>query len=181
MSDRRITRSITKKQSAINKQNLDDTQSSPISKPYNKIITNEYPKNIISILNNSQITGRTPKNIINVREKKSFLIKNKNKIISLFKFKLPTDLIGIVSERLPVSNYLYLLKKLDELSIIVNYQTVEDARELIILLKDIETRLQRFSNDQQQQEQQQDEFQIEIIDIESAKVFRQYGGIEVQN
>jgi hypothetical protein len=84
-----------------------------------------------------------------------------------------------VSKRQPVSNYIYLLKKLDELSIIVNYQTVEDAKELIILLKDIETRLQRFSNDQNQQDQQHDEFQIEIIDIESAKVFRHYGGIEV--
>jgi hypothetical protein len=60
-SNRRITRSISKKQST-NKQNLDE-----IEKPYNKIITNDHPKNIINILITSQITGRTPKNIINVR------------------------------------------------------------------------------------------------------------------
>ena len=95
---------------------------------------------------------------------------------------MPTDLITVVSERLPVSSFLHLLKKLDQLSIIVNYQCLEDARELITLLRDIESKLQRLNhenNNNMNNVEQQDEFQIDVIDIESAKVFRTYGGIEV--
>ena len=55
--ERRITRSCTRKLA----------ENELTKRPYNKIITNVNPKNIVSILINSQITGRAPKNILNVR------------------------------------------------------------------------------------------------------------------
>ena len=68
---------------------------------------------------------------------------------------------------------------MDELSILVNYKTVEEAKELILLLKDIESILQNFNHDNGSNANPQDEFQVEIMDVESSKVFRQYGGVEV--
>ena len=55
-SRRPMTRSLSRRQL----MQLDDT------KPYNKIITSESPKNIVSILARSQITGKSPKNLTTV-------------------------------------------------------------------------------------------------------------------
>jgi hypothetical protein len=80
---------------------------------------------------------------------------------------------------LPVCDYLILLKKLDESSIIVNYQSLTDAKELLYLLRDIEIRLMHFNINNNNTVQPQDEFEIEVINIDSANVFRLYGGVEV--
>ncbi len=80
---------------------------------------------------------------------------------------------------MPVCDYLILLKKLDESSIIVNYQSLTDAKELLYLLRDIEIRLMHFNINNNNTVQPQDEFEIEVINIDSANVFRLYGGVEV--
>ena len=66
---RPVTRSFAKKQT-----NLE-------TKCYSKIITNENPTNVISILVNSQITGNAPKTILNV--KLIYILKNKLFILNL--------------------------------------------------------------------------------------------------
>ncbi len=81
----------------------------------------------------------------------------------------------MISERLVVSDYLYLLKRLDQLSLTLSYRNAHDTQELLSTLRDIETRLMRFDN-----ASMQEEFEIEMINHESACVFRSYGGIEVR-
>ncbi len=51
----------------------------------------------------------------------------------------------------------------------------------ISILKEIENRLMNYApNSSENENINREEFEVETINIESAKVFRQYGGIEVK-
>ncbi len=89
--------------------------------------------------------------------------------------QLPNKIIDLLSERSAVSDYLYLLKRLDQLSMTLNHRNANDTHELLNTLRDIEVRLMRF----EMNTNVQDEFEVEMINHDSARVFRLYGGIEV--
>jgi hypothetical protein len=74
-----------------------------------------------------------------------------------------------------VSDFLFLLKRLDQSSVSINFHSKLDEKEILSILKDIENRLINFND----QNINRDEFEIEMINSESAKIFRLYGGIDI--
>lgn len=83
---------------------------------------------------------------------------------------------------MPVADFIHLLKRLDQSSVVINCNDINDVIDLIRILRDIENRLMHFNvqnNTTITINQPQDEFEVELINIEAARVFRLYGGVEV--
>lgn len=109
---------------------------------------------------------------------------------------MPNPILKLISERSHLGDFLFLLKKLDQSSIVINYRNLNQTLELVALLKDIESRLMNLNtssvlynpsnannpnntNNNNNNNATRDEFEVEMISLDSAKVFRMYGGVEI--
>lgn len=94
-----------------------------------------------------------------------------------------TDLtIRHLTTRLQTHDYPLLIKRLNELSVVINFRNnSREFYELMKILNEIENRLLHYDRDSAQAEsaQYREDFEVETINVESARVFRQYGGIEI--
>jgi len=153
---RPMTRSFTKRQMDI------ETASN------SKILTDESHTSIIKLLSHAQVRGSKPKTLT----------------------RMSNPILKLISERSHLGDFLFLLKKLDQSSILISYRNLTQTLELVALLKEIETRLMSLNtsavlynvnspNNQQPNGSNRDEFEVEMISLESAKVFRMYGGVEL--
>lgn len=87
-----------------------------------------------------------------------------------------------LTRRLQTHDYPILIKRLNELSVVINFRNnSREFYELMKILNDIENRLLHYERDPTQTEsaQYREDFEVETINVESARVFRQYGGIEI--
>lgn len=87
-----------------------------------------------------------------------------------------------LTARLQTHDYPLLMKRLNELSVVINFRNnSREFYELMKVLNEIENRLLHYERDPAQAEsaQYREDFEVEMINVESARVFRQYGGIEI--
>ena len=85
--------------------------------------------------------------------------------------------ISHLTKRLQTHDYPMLVKRLHELSVIANFRNnSKEFHELMKVLDEIENRLLHFEREPYER---REDFEVETINVESARVFRQYGGIEI--
>lgn len=131
----------------------------PPPQTYQIILPSQKPNNLINILENSMLTGKKPSSIID----------------------FPDQTLAHFTKRLRTHDYPMLIKKLSQFSVILNFrENSKEFYELMKILGEIENRLVHYEPDPAlEPSQYREDFEVETIKIESAKVFRQYGGIEV--
>jgi Trpc4-associated protein len=132
-------------------------------KTYQKIIINEKPCNLINMLENSRLRGSTIRNTSN----------------------LPDITLTLTSQRLKTHDYPLLIKRLEHSSITINLRNgSKEVDDLLRILQDVENRLMNYApttgtGNESPNTTIREEFEVETINLESARVFRQYGGIEI--
>jgi hypothetical protein len=92
-----------------------------------------------------------------------------------------------MSQRLNTHDYPMLIKRLDQLSVVINMRNEsKEYNELLQVLKEIDNRLINYTptagaenGSSTEDTEMRDEFDIETINVESVKAFRQYGGLRI--
>jgi hypothetical protein len=93
-----------------------------------------------------------------------------------------------MSQRLNTHDYPMLIKRLDQLSVVINMRNdSREYNELLQVLKEIDNRLVNYTASSgaengvsaNEDTEMRDEFDIETINVESVKAFRQYGGLTI--